>query len=80
MPKIQFIADDIIISSLFDLSFPMFAGLVFYNLSAKWASTTLTLIARVLAPAPVLFYRHGNIRRKSIREIMSPEEQNAVYS
>lgn len=47
-------------------AFPLFATQMFKNLGVEWATTLLALLAVLLAPAPILFFRYGEaIRAKS---------------
>ncbi|PRT52695.1 Polyamine transporter 1 [Wickerhamiella sorbophila] len=54
------IAANTFIRSAMGASFPLFANAMFKNLGIQWAGTLLGCLAVLLAPIPVLFYRHGH--------------------
>lgn len=63
-------------------AFPLFATQMFKNLGVEWATTLLALLAVLLAPAPVLFFRYGEaIRAKSsfaINGVPATKQEKAV--
>jgi MFS transporter, DHA1 family, multidrug resistance protein len=48
------------IRSMFGAVFPLFAGAMYRNLGAGWASTLLALLACVFVPIPILLYKYGD--------------------
>ncbi|KAI0161540.1 major facilitator superfamily transporter [Xylariaceae sp. FL1272] len=60
------IAGNTFLRSLFGAGFPLFATYLFNGLGINYASTLLGVIAAVLVPIPVLFWKYGaRLRQKS---------------
>lgn len=60
------VAGNTFLRSAFGAAFPLFARQMFTAMKIRWAGTLLGVVAVVLTPVPILFYKYGKvIRRKS---------------